>query len=93
MRTPTTNASKSLVLHVRLGCGSLSITTPVSCLANKLDVLCALHDVRSVLHERVSLATVYQSCVINDAMNAEIISRQSWSKVSWRSATIQILTP
>ena len=27
-----------LVLHIRLRCGSLSITTPVSLLANELDV-------------------------------------------------------
>ena len=39
-----------LVLHVPLGCCSLSITTPVSLLANEFDV-------RSVLHGRVSLAS------------------------------------
>ena len=42
---------KRLVL--RLGCGSLTITTPVSLLANEFDV-------RSVLHGQVSLAAVYQ---------------------------------
>ena len=69
MRTRTTNkANRRLVLHVRLGCGSLSITTPVSFLANKLDVLWVLHDVRSVLHERVNLATV-----IHEAMNGRNI--------------------
>ena len=41
------------VLHVRLRCGSLSITIPVSFLANELDV-------RSVLHWQVSLAAVNQ---------------------------------
>ena len=42
-----------LVLHVRLRCGSLSITIPVSFLANEFDV-------RSVLHWEVSLAAVNQ---------------------------------
>ena len=32
-----------LVLHVQLRCGSLSITTPVSLLANKFDVQSVLH--------------------------------------------------
>ena len=37
--TRTANgANKRLVLHVRLGRGSLSITTPVSLLANEFDV-------------------------------------------------------
>ena len=44
------------------GCGSLSITTPVSLLANEFDV-------RSVLHWQVSLAAVNQFCVIHEAMN------------------------
>ena len=51
-----------LVLNVRLGTGSLSITTPVSHLANEFDV-------RSVLHGHVSLAAVNQICVIHGAMN------------------------
>ena len=42
-----------LVLHVRLRCGSLSITIPVSFLANEFDV-------RSVLHWQVSFAAVNQ---------------------------------
>ena len=46
-------ANKRLVLHVRLRCGSLSITTPVSLLANE-------YDVQSELHGQVSLATVNQ---------------------------------
>ena len=41
------------VLHVRLRCGSLSITTPVSLLANEFDV-------RSVLHGLVSLTAINQ---------------------------------
>ena len=48
--------------HMRLRCGSLSITTPVSLLAYEFDV-------RSVLHGRVSLAAVNQICVIHEAMN------------------------
>ena len=51
-----------LVLHVQLGCGSLSITTPVSLLANALDV-------GSVLHGHVSLAAVNHSCVIHETLN------------------------
>ena len=42
-----------LVLHVKLRCGSLSITTPVSHLANEFDV-------RSKLHGQVSLIAVKQ---------------------------------
>ena len=42
-------------------CGSLSITTPVSLLANEFDV-------RSVLHGQVSLAAVNQICVIGEAI-------------------------
>ena len=57
-----TGANKRLVLHVRLRCGSLSITTPVSLLANEFAV-------RSVLHGQVSLATVNQICVVHEAMN------------------------
>ena len=51
-----------LALHVRLRCGSLSITTPVSLLANEFDV-------RSVLRGQVNLAAVNQMCVIHEAMN------------------------
>ena len=46
-------------LHVRLRFGSLSITTPVSLLANEVDA-------RSVLHGQVSLAVVNQICVIHE---------------------------
>ena len=48
-------------MHVRLVCGSLSITPPVSLLANEFDV-------RSVLHGQVSLAAVNQIYVIHEAM-------------------------
>ena len=54
--------TKGLFLHVRLRCGSLSITTPVSLLANEFDC-------RSVLHRQVSLAAVNQICVVHEAMN------------------------
>ena len=53
---------KRLVLHLRLGCGSPSFTTPVSLLANELDV-------RNVLHGQASLAAVNHICVIYEAMN------------------------
>ena len=49
-------------MHVQLRCGSLSITTPVSLLANEFDV-------RSVMHGQVSLAAVNQVCVIHEVMN------------------------
>ena len=45
--------TSGLFLHVRLRFGSLSITPPVSLQANAFDV-------RSVLHEQVSLAAVSQ---------------------------------
>ena len=51
-----------LVLHVPLGCGWLSITTPVSLLAYEFDV-------QSVLHGQMRLAAVNQMCVIHEAMN------------------------
>ena len=49
-------------MHVRLRCGSLSITTPVSLLANEFDV-------RKVLHGQVSLAAVNQIFEKLEAMN------------------------
>ena len=55
-------ANKRLVLHVRLRCGSLSITTTASLLVNEFDA-------RSVLHGQVSLAAVNQICVSHEAMN------------------------
>ena len=51
-----------MVLHVRPGYDSLSITTNVSLLANELDV-------RSVSHGQVSLAAVDHICIIHEAMN------------------------
>ena len=48
------HANKRLVQHVQLGCGSLSITTPVSLLVNEFYV-------RSVLHGQVILAAVNQT--------------------------------
>ena len=54
------------VLHVRLRCGSLSTTIPVSHLANKFEA-------RSELHGQVSLAAVNQFfCVIHEAMKGLI---------------------
>ena len=53
---------KRLAFNLQLRCGSLSITTPVSLMANELDV-------QSVLHRQVSLAAVNQMCVIDAAMN------------------------
>ena len=44
------------------GCGSLSITTPVTLLTNEFDV-------RSELHGHVSLAAVNQNCVVHESMN------------------------
>ena len=55
-------ANKKLILHVPLSCGSLSITTPVSLLANELDV-------QSIIQGQVSLAAVNQICAIHEAMN------------------------
>ena len=54
--------TRGQVLHVRLGCGSLSITTPVSRLANEFDD-------RGMLHGQVSLTFINQICVIHEAMN------------------------
>ena len=47
---------------MRLRCGSLSITTPVSLLANEFDV-------QSVMHGQMSLAAVNEISVIHEAMN------------------------
>ena len=49
-------------MQVRLRCGSLSITTPVSLLVNEFDV-------QGVLHVQVSLAAVNQFCLIHEAMD------------------------
>ena len=50
-------------MEVRLGCGSLSITTPVPLLGNEFDV-------RNVLYVQVSLAAVNQICVNHEATNS-----------------------
>ena len=55
-------AQTSLVLHDWLGCGSVSITTPVSLLVNEFDV-------RSILQGQVSLAVVNQIKFSHEAMN------------------------
>ena len=55
-------ANKKLALYVGLSCGSLSITTPVSLLANEVDI-------RSVMQGQASLAAVNQIYVIHEAMN------------------------
>ena len=55
-------ANKRLVFHVRLRCGSLSITTPVSHHANEFDV-------RTELHGQVDLAAANQIFVVHEAMN------------------------
>ena len=47
---------------MRLRCGSLSITTPVSLLVNDFDVL-------STLHGQVSFAAVNKISEIHEAMN------------------------
>ena len=62
MNTDSQWSKQEAYLHVRLGCGSLSITTPVFFLANELEV-------RSALHRQVSLAAVNQICIIHEAMN------------------------
>ena len=62
LNTDSQWSKQELVLRVRLGCGMLSIITPVSLLAN-------VFDARSVLHGQVSLAAVNQMCLIHEAMN------------------------
>ena len=61
---PMEHLNKKLILHVRLrfNGGSLSITTPVSLLANEFDV-------QRVLHGQVNLAAVNQICVNHETMN------------------------
>ena len=55
------NKREALVLHVRLRYGSLSITIPVSLLANEQDVW-------SLSHGYISLTAVNQICVFHEAM-------------------------
>ena len=62
MWTRTANGTNNrLVLHARLWCSSLSITTPVSLLENECDV-------QSILPVHVSVAAVNQIYVIHEAM-------------------------
>ena len=78
MWTLTANgANKRPVFHVRLRCGSLSITTPVSLLANEFDV-------QSVLHGQVSLAAFNQIYLIHEAMNGCKNLKYHWRlALSW----------
>ena len=62
MNTHNQCGKQKAVLHVRFRCGTLSITTLVSLLANDFDV-------RSSLHVQVSLAATNQIYVIHEAMN------------------------
>ena len=62
MEWTANGANKRLVLRTQYKCGSLSITTQVSLLANEFDV-------GSLLHGQVSLAAVNQNCVIHEAMS------------------------
>ena len=55
-----------LVLHVPIRCGSLSITTPISILANEFDI-------RNVVQGQLSLAAVNQICVNHEAIKVEKI--------------------
>ena len=55
LNTDSQWSRQELGLHVRLGCGSMSITIPVSLLANEFYA-------RSVLHGQVSLAAVNHFC-------------------------------
>ena len=63
MRTRTAyGANKRLYLRVRLRSDSLSISTPVSLLANEFEV-------RSGLHGQLNLAAVNQMYVFHEATN------------------------
>ena len=73
MEQTANGANKRIVLHVRLWCGWLSNTTPVSLLVNEFDVPSAI--VGSVLHGQVSLTAVNQICVIHEAITVVKISR------------------
>ena len=62
VNTATNGANTRLVFYVPIRCGSLSITTSVSLLANEFDD-------RSVLHGHVSLAAVNHIYVFHEVMN------------------------
>ena len=63
MNTDSQWSKQEAVLQVRIRCGSLSITTPVSLLANEFDV-------RSALHGQVSLAAVNHIYVFHEVMKS-----------------------
>ena len=84
MWTRTTNGvNDSLVLHVPLGCGSLSITTPVSLLTNEFDVRSALCGQLSL--EAVNHIYVFHE-VINNCKNLKII------KACFENVNIEVMT-
>ena len=62
MNTVSQWSKQEACLYVRIRCGSLSITTPVSLTVNGFDV-------RRVLHGQVNLVAVNQICVNHEAMN------------------------
>ena len=62
MNTGSQWSKQEACFALRLRCGSLSITTPASLLANEFDV-------RSILHGQVSLAAVNQIYVFHETMN------------------------
>ena len=66
MNTDSQWSKQEACFDVRLRCGRLVITTPVSLLANEFDI-------RSILHGQVSLAAVNQIYVFHEAMNGCII--------------------
>ena len=59
-------------------CGSLSITTPVSLLANELNV-------RSELHRQVSLAAAKQICAIHEAKILNLLQKCKYLKMTGTS--------
>ena len=61
-RGQTIEQTRSFFYTCKLTCGSLSIPTPVSLLANEFNV-------RNELHGQVSLAAVNQMYIIHEDMN------------------------
>ena len=72
-------------MHVRIRCGSLSITTPVSLLANKFDF-------RIVLHGKVSLAAVNQIYLFHEAMNGCKKKSEDSLKACFRKCKYNVMT-
>ena len=70
-----------LVLHMRLRCGSLSITTPVPLLVNEFYV-------RNVLLWQVSLVTVNQIYVFHEAING---CKGLISKCKYSGMTVHVI--